>query len=162
METTRVAGRSLLLHYRLKYRNADLGTTASELKGPSVLYTGHWHVRYWCRVCFKQNRGAFELVPRSALRYFGRYCSTYAAPGSESERPRRVPQCPPPVFCVRVGGIGGVILNADAHRSSHCAPGLACPVGATSGYPALAALAHWQYPPSFFGPAAGPSALLGH
>ena len=32
--------------------------------------------RYWCKVCFKQNRGAFELVPRSALRYFSRYCNT--------------------------------------------------------------------------------------
>ena len=31
--------------------------------------------RYWCKVCFKQNRGAFELVPRSALRYFRRYCN---------------------------------------------------------------------------------------
>jgi hypothetical protein len=69
-----------VLQYRLKYRNADLGTSSKAprfcLKHTRAalhqyskfgLYPNApcGHARCWCRVCCKQNRGAFELVPGS-------------------------------------------------------------------------------------------------
>jgi hypothetical protein len=50
-----------MVHWQLAFLWNPLGP------GWLIPNTPTGHADIWCKVCFKQNRGAFELVPRSAL-----------------------------------------------------------------------------------------------